>query len=708
MRSSSPDIQERNLPPLPREAISASQERPNVASTADRGNQEPTGHSDAQYPSSIPQQSPKGIARLPSDFMRKRRQSYQQARRLERNGSGAPKTDSILSKTASRTSDSDSIQKSKMESRTSDSDSIQQSKTASGTSDSDSIQKSEAASPPPSPALIAGALLAVEWEQQEQERPPVQRPVRKNKVMTPAQFERYRQQQEMEYKRADVYKDNQSDGDSDNYEDEDEAERDRRATAQRRKQEAQLAVYRQTMMKVTGEQRPQSRADSIERLSSRIPSSGSLDLTKSISNLALDPKASVANGKSSGEEEDEDVPLGILAAHGFPNKNRPPTRLTNQSSNPNLRAVSGVGSVTAEAKQGPKGGLPPFARHLPQDPYFGASLVNPSNRESFAMGGGSSVYGGQVPGTPPGLHPAGLVGVIAGEERARAMRRGSPNPSGGYEMPPGMTRSQTMGNFPMGSAPGMVPGMVPGMALPLTPADQAQIQMSQQMTQMMQMQMQWMQQMSQMVQQGQGQTMQPPPNVMQQPVASPGSPSLLAPPAQIARPLSMPMPEVGSPRLGQRTMSSLSPGMAPWNRPPSFAPSMRASTPGVGPGYTPSIAPSERSNVGLASRYRPVSIAPADGVRPAAKRSSTFTSGTVQPVWTNGATGRRSPGALSTIRSIGGQSSHGKSNAKGAPDDEDDDQGWVEMKMKRDKKKSTWKMKRAQTQGTGLEDFYNI
>ena len=639
-----------------------------MVSAADRVDQEPPGHSDAQYPSNLPQQAPKGNARLPSDFMRKRRQSYQQARRLERNGSGAPKPDSILSKTTSRASDSDSI------------------------------QKSEAASPPPSPTLAEGAFLAAEWEQKEQERPAVQKPASKNKVMTPAQFERYRQQQEMQRKRADVNKDDQSDGDSDNYEDEDEAERDRKATAQRRKQEAQLAVYRQTMMKVTGEQRPQSRPDSTEPFSSRIPSSGSLDLTKSISNLALDPKASVANGKSSGEEdEDEDVPLGILAAHGFPNKNRPPTRLTNQSSNPNLRAVSRVGSVTPEPKQGPKGGLPPFARHLPQDPYYGASLVNPSNRESFAMGGGSSVHGGQVAGTPPGLHPAGLVGVIAGEERARAMRRGSPNPSGGYEMPPGMVRSQTMGNFPMGSAPGMVPGM----ALPLTPADQAQIQMSQQMTQMMQMQMQWMQQMSQMVQQGQGQT-------MQQPGASPGSPGLLAPPGQIPRPLSMPMPEVGSPRLGQRTMSSLSPAMAPWNRPPSYAPSMQVPAPGVGLGYTPSIAPSERSNVGLASRYRPVSIAPADGIHPAAKRSSTFTSGTIQPSWMNGVTGRRSPGALSTIRSIGGQPSPGRSNVKEAPDDDDDDQGWVEMKKKRDKKKSTWKMKRAQTEGAGLGDLYNI
>ena len=111
----------------------------------------------------------------------------------------------------------------------------------------------------------------------------------KNKVMNAAQFERYRQQQEMERRRTDADKSDHSDGDSSIDEDEDEAERDRQATVQRRKQEAQLAVYRQTMMKVTGEQPSQSRTGSSERLSSRIPSSGSLDFTKSVSNLALDP-----------------------------------------------------------------------------------------------------------------------------------------------------------------------------------------------------------------------------------------------------------------------------------------------------------------------------------------------------------------------------------------------------------------------------------
>jgi hypothetical protein len=73
----------------------------------------------------------------------------------------------------------------------------------------------------------------------------------------------------------------------------------------------------------------------------------------------------------------------------------------------------------------------------------------------------------------------------------------------------------------------------------------------------------------------------------------------------------------------------------------------------------------------------------------------------------NGVTGRRSPGVLSSIRSVGGQSSTNKQpNANAGADDDDDEQGWVEMKRKKDKKKSTWKMKRVQTEGPGLEDLY--
>lgn len=147
------------------------------------------------------------------------------------------------------------------------------------------------------------------------------------------------------------------------------------------------------------------------------------------------------------------------------------------------------------------------------------------------------------------------------------------------------------------------------------------------------------------------------------------------PPNQAPRPHSMPMPP--SPGAsGPRSMSTLNPGMANWNqRPNSYFPSMNGTG---GAGYAASLAPSERSNVGLAPRYRPVSTVGQDTSN--WKRSSTFTSGTIRPVLPN-------KGAQSTL----------------AVDDDDDDEGWKEMKAKRDNKKSKWKMKKAQT---GLADLF--
>lgn len=193
-----------------------------------------------------------------------------------------------------------------------------------------------------------------------------------------------------------------------------------------------------------------------------------------------------------------------------------------------------------------------------------------------------------------------------------------------------------------------------------------------------------------------------PPQLPQAPGMSHMSPSLLAPPDEIQRPMSMPIPESeGPPRAGQRTMSSLTPGMAPWNRPPNSAPRVHISGPGS-PGYAASIAPSERSNIGLSARYRPVSISPAEAIKPMSNRSSTFTAGTPQP-WASNDAGRRSksPGAGSTLRPVGGTGRNAK-----VVDDEDDDEGWREMKQKRDKKKDTWKLKKAQTQGAGLGDIH--
>jgi hypothetical protein len=513
------------------------------------------------------------------------------------------------------------------------------------------------------------------------------------KVMTPAQFERYRQQQELSRKKSDISEKGNSDAENDNYEYEDEAERDRQAAKQRRKQEAHLAVYRQTMMKVTGE--PTGGPSANAGQSGQLASMSTPELSR-MSHLTVGTGISSHSGKSSGtDEEDEDVPLGILAAHGFPNKNKPPSRLENSLPNSNLGASVPMSAphapVSGESRAASRGSLPVFARNLPQDPYCGAGLVNAPNREQLSMGGGQS-FGGVSPGQ---VHPSGLVGVIAGEERARAMRRASPNQQSNHEslMPgphPGMMgRSQTTGTMStLNGFPG--PGM-PGVTSPqaLSPGDQAQIQMAQQMSHMMQMQMQWMQQMTQMQQNGRlGQMPQPTlPGTAPMP-GFPGIPEEMGNPSQ--RPFSMPLPE--SPRQNGRAMSLIPEVTSQWNRNSSYTPSVAG---GQG-GYSPSIAPSERNNIGMASRYRPVSIV-AEPIKPGSPRSSAVTSGTFQPWTQDNEQGRLSPSNTNTT--IRPSSGSGLGETAVTADDEDDDQGWADMKKKRDKKRGMWKMKRSEKSG---------
>lgn len=555
------------------------------------------------------------------------------------------------------------------------------------------------------------ARLAVQFEEKESN---TTQP--RNKVMTPAQFERYRQQRELARTKSDASKSDDSDASSYSDDEDDETEKTREAEKQRRKQEAHLAVYRQQMMKVTGEKSPSPRLNA-DKASSSTPNLSNLATRMSTLEIPADKSGS---GKSSDGDEDDDVPLGILAAHGFPNKNRPPTRLTSTSSNPNLRASfhpSSAGSVSGDGP-GTRGSLPVFARNLPQDPYFGASLVNPSNRESLAMGGGASVYGGPS-GPSPALPPGGLVGVIASEERARAMRRGSPRAQPGFDLPGsmmgmgmapnGIPRPYTMASM---ASPGMsgMPGQAPApQQQGLSVGEQAQLQMSQQMAQMMQMQMQWMQQMMQM--QGGPQT------PMNNNFLSPMNANMNM------RPMSMASNgtfngAAGNPQVDQRTLSMLDPSMSRWNtnRPASFFPD-GGNRPGTqqGQGYAPSIAPSERSNIGRASRYRPVSTAQPE--QQPNMRASTFTSSTLKP-WND--ENRKStfsavppvPSNLAkstsmatvTVRPLSSNSrtpSPSKNTAT-ASDDEDDEEGWAEMMKKREKKKSSWKMKKT---SSGLGDL---
>ncbi|KAL9045010.1 MAG: hypothetical protein Q9214_001896 [Letrouitia sp. 1 TL-2023] len=492
-----------------------------------------------------------------------------------------------------------------------------------------------------------------------------------NKVMTPAQFERYRREQEMlgGGSKTDV-----SDDDSDHYDDDDEAERNKLLAKQRRKQEAHLAVYRQQMMKMTGEQ-PSDLPDigplrpGLERASVSAPTVGQRGFA---------PTFSIDKASKNSDDEDENIPLGVLAAHGFPNKNRPPTALANngvqyssESYPPPPKSTSGA-SIRA---------LPPFAKNLPPDPYYGAGLVNPSNREtpSFSTHGGST-YGGPSPNMPPG----GLVGVIAGEERARAMRRGSPNTQGSYGSP-----------LPQGMSGGMPPVLSPG--------DEAQLQMSQQMSQMMQMQMQWMQQMQQMMagqqQQQQPPPPQPPPHQLPQlplPLQQGMTHNFLSPQGQPPRPMSHSAP--GSPALTQqqqRAMSMMSPTMSPQWAHQGYGKAQPGGGLGGPAGYAPSIAPSERSNVGMPTRYRPVSIAPADEhARPASQASS-------QMLLQAGGDRRIN---VSPANNSNNNSKSSPSPRKVPSDDDDDEEGWEEMKKKRQQKASTWRLKKSR--GDDLKEMY--
>lgn len=499
-----------------------------------------------------------------------------------------------------------------------------------------------------------------------------------NKVMTRAQFERYRKEQENTEKTStsDV-----SDDENDNYDDDDEAERNRQVAKQRRKQEAHLAVYRQQMKKVTGEQPSELPNIGQLRSGSERATTGTPDR-----NLTSTPTFSFdkapENSQGGSDDEDEDVPLGILAAHGFPTKNRPPTLLGAAGANPYIRYTSesypappmstAGGSVAGGGKA-----LPPFARNLPQDPYYGAGLVNPSNRESLAFGSGSgSAYGGYSPNPNPG----GLVGVIAGEERARALRRGSPNAQGSYAapLPQGMPQMQV----------GMQPGMWPMQAMPTGHDPQSQM-----IAQMMQMNMQLIQSVQHLAS---GAAQVPQPGMPQSFGPSPQQQMMngfLSAPGQTSRPTSMGSHSASAsqgpgPQGQQRAMSMMgSINGSLWPSKGNQRMTMMSGSSMGNQGYAPSIAPSERSNIGMPSRYRPVSIAPADEAPRSSLRESGFISGQSHL----DSKDRRGSLMTTGIRPI--QKSPSPPRLSTVSDD-DDDEGWEQMKQKREKKKSSWKSKK--------------
>ncbi|KAM0642263.1 hypothetical protein D7B24_006316 [Verticillium nonalfalfae] len=503
----------------------------------------------------------------------------------------------------------------------------------------------------------------------------------RNKVMTPAQFERYRQDKERQNSGGPVSKSpvEQQDDEEDNYEDdEDDIEKAKQAAKQRRKQEAHMTVYRQQMMKVTGE------------AANPLPSRPNISTSLSTPNLgSLAPPPGHTPG-TSDEDEDEEVPLAILAAHGFPSKARAPSRMSHMASNPDIRASmmqmpqqGRPGSSMGDPSAARKGGhLPAFARKLPQDPFVGAGLVNGPPRESMNFSGGAP-----APQSPGALPPGGLVGVIASEERSRAMRRGSPHVDA-HHFAGGQQNGFPGGGFdPLaGIPPQMMYGM-PQMPQQISVGEQAQVHMTQQMQQFMQMQMQFMQMMAgNQANGGRPMSHMPTPSEMggsrQSFVGDGMSPMMMEP------------PQMGlDPRM--RTMSMVQPSSDSWIQPGAggYAPSIHAQ----GAGYAPSIAPSERSNIGLPGRYRPVSHAPQV---PAHGQSQ----GSVYDFQSNPARTSTMSGAISgwdqtTMKALQGKTPSPPlpktSTLRKVEDDDDDDEGWEAMKAKREKKRSMWRSKKS-------------
>lgn len=556
--------------------------------------------------------------------------------------------------------------------------------------------------------------------------------------MTKEQFERLQRGTDTNAEHSDEEED----------EDEDDGERAREMASRRRKQEANMSLYRQQMKKVIGggpSDLPSSGRPGLDRASTSMASMTNGGASFHLGGLAGQPPP-LTQRNSQTEVDDEDVPLGILQAHRFPGPGRPPTAQgENDLANPRRASV-------ALPAPGTPGHLPVFARNLPADPYFGAGVVSQGRRESLGMHG--SMYGG-APSISPGMgghsappamgHPAGLVGVIAGEERAKAARRGSPNMvTGTYDSPPlpsnmpttpmgGMPpRTMSMGNVtsppvytPSGNNPMMMSSSMPTMQQQMQQMQQMQGQGGPgPMEQFMQMQMQFMQSMMAMQQQSMGQNT-PSPHQLQQQQQQQQPQDYLSVPLAASRPQS----------THGRAMTMMNPPptwTANHQRPVSALPRTYSSSGlnNLGPasvlpaGYTPSIAPSERSNVGMPTRYRPISVAPGMQEPSSAGRSMSMTSSSTllqqsQPRTSTPPTSGLMPpraqsegvgGLKATVRVV--------DKVKGAPrasvvrgglsggasgeDEDEDERGWAEMRRKREERMRGRAGKKA---GAGEEEF---
>lgn len=421
----------------------------------------------------------------------------------------------------------------------------------------------------------------------------------RGKIMTAAQFESYREVKGRQNS-SNADEESHCDGRDDDSDDEDEAEISRRHRNERRKQEAHIINYRKNMVKTTGDP----------------------NLLPTMPALSTPPSPS----------QDDDIPLALLQVRRRPSESsRPPTRLGNPKSNPSLRSTiqqpvgrpstarsiasqqptrrpSTARSVTSQhapvgrpsaaqskASQNPNSPLPVFARGLPHDPFGANSRNVPSG----------AVY---PPQAQQSLYPGGLVSVIAIEQRDRAMRRRAQ--SRAPKMNPQHNNMHWGGGaqaYPYGQASSVYEA--PGVQQPQMRISHAQAapnvrsdvqsQIMQQTAQNLNSQLWLMQMMNCMNQQG--------------------TPNFAPMPQQPWQGYN-PMPQVNgfpvAPAAPVESFSTLSgyanTGMGPAGMDYAGfqAAQFRVNMPTHRPGtmYTPSVAPSERSNVGLPSRYRPGTV----------------------------------------------------------------------------------------------------
>ncbi|KAF5027604.1 hypothetical protein F66182_274 [Fusarium sp. NRRL 66182] len=445
-------------------------------------------------------------------------------------------------------------------------------------------------------------------------RPPIPRRRNRVKVMTSAEFEALQRQKDREDAEKCFYgvEQEEEEEEEDNKMDYewDEVDGLKEQRMQRKKQQAHLDGYRQQMMKTTKGYEPP-----VFGSHSRVPSAWSIKSFKTFqSQLGATLKQEDDDNGDDGDNGDDNIPLALLqiqrGSRGRDNSSQLSSARSEHPSQPQP-------TTTSLRHQGSRSPLPAFARRLPHDPFPGRpNNVWPMNNQQ--------------------LVPGGLVGVIASEERAKAMRRIPP--SHGFQPIPDTNNAfhWTGGSF---QEPGMpllygVPGVQQSMpySRPQTPVAVPQPQPpTHHMFNFLQAQTEFLRTMASMSQQ------------------------------RSHKPWDGYIPQ-------QSTMRNNGLGAESAYAPSNYA----MSTCQTSMGYATSVAPSERNNIGLPSRYRPVSKVATQIRHP--KQTGTDDAATLKD-W--GAMYKEEMDATSIL-------------PDDSTDDDDDDAFWKAKKAKRDRRRAVW------------------